>query len=128
MMRKLLLTALFSAFLLDTAMAQDRVVSGKVTSADDGTTLPGVSVLVQGTTKGTATDANGAYSISLASGETTLVFSFIGYKTQIFSVSTQSSIEIILESDITTLNGNCGGWIRNAAKGGYYRCYCASNW
>jgi TonB-linked SusC/RagA family outer membrane protein len=103
MMRKLLLTALFSAFLLNLAMAQDRVVSGKVTSADDGTTLPGVSVLVQGTTKGTATDANGAYSISLASGETTLVFSFIGYKTQTIAVSSQSTVDIILETDITAL-------------------------
>jgi TonB-linked SusC/RagA family outer membrane protein len=103
MMRKLLLTALFSAFLLNLAMAQDRVVSGKVTSADDGTTLPGVSVLVQGTTKGTATDANGAYSISLASGENTLVFSFIGYKTQTVAVSAQSTVDIILETDITAL-------------------------
>jgi TonB-linked SusC/RagA family outer membrane protein len=104
MMRKLLLTALFSAFLLNLAMAQDRVVSGKVTSADDGTTLPGVSVLVQGTTKGTATDANGAYSISLASGENTLVFSFIGYKTQTMTVGSQSAFDVSLEVDVTTLN------------------------
>jgi hypothetical protein len=103
MIRKLLVTALLSAFLLNTAMAQDRVVSGKVTSADDGTGLPGVSVLVQGTTKGTATDTNGAYSVSLASGESTLVFSFIGFKTQTIAVSAQSTVDIILETDITAL-------------------------
>lgn len=103
MMRKLLLTALFSVFLLNLAMAQDRVVSGKVTSADDGTTLPGVSVLVQGTMKGTATDANGAFSISLAPSETALVFSFIGYKTQVVSVGAQSTLDVILETDVTAL-------------------------
>jgi TonB-linked SusC/RagA family outer membrane protein len=103
MMRKLLLTALLSAYLLNTATAQDRVVTGRVTSSDDGTTLPGVSVLVQGTTKGTATDANGVYSLSLAAGENTLVFSFIGYKTQTAPVGAQSSINIALETDITAL-------------------------
>jgi len=103
MIRKLLVTALLSAFLLNTAMAQDRVVSGKVTSADDGTGLPGVSVLVQGTTKGTATDTNGAYSVSLASGESTLVFSFIGFKTQTITVGAQTTVDVVLETDVTAL-------------------------
>lgn len=104
MMRKLLLTALLSAFLLDIAMAQDRIVTGKVTSGDDGSALPGVSVVVQGTSKGTATDANGAYSLSLAQGENALVFSFIGYKTQVVEVGTQTSFDVVLEADITALD------------------------
>lgn len=104
MMRKLLLTALLSAFLLDIAMAQDRIVTGKVTSGDDGSALPGVSVVVQGTSKGTATDANGAYSLSLAQGENALVFSFIGYKTQVVEVGTQTSFDVVMEADITALD------------------------
>lgn len=103
MIRKLLLTTLFSAFLLGTALAQDRVVSGRVTSSDDGSALPGVSVLVQGTTKGTATDANGSYSLTLNQGENTLVFSFIGYKTVVIPVGSQSTLDISLQTDITAL-------------------------
>lgn len=103
MMRKLLLTALLSAFLLDIAMAQDRIVTGKVTSGDDGSALPGVSVVVQGTSKGTATDANGAYSLSLAQGENVLIFSFIGYTAQTIEVGAQTSVDVVLLTDITAL-------------------------
>lgn len=98
------MTLLLPVVFLTAAMAQERTVSGKVTSQDDGSTLPGVSVLVQGTTKGMATDANGAYSITLSGSENTLVFSFIGYKTFTVQVGAQSTIDVVLESDVTSLN------------------------
>jgi iron complex outermembrane receptor protein len=70
----LLVVSLFSVG----AMAQVLKVTGKVTDAKTGEGLPGVSVIVKGTTTGTATDINGAYSINASKGAT-LVFSFVGY-------------------------------------------------
>src|SRR5688500_16414183 len=60
------------------AWSQSKTVNGKVTSADDGSGIPGVNVLEKGTSNGTVTDSNGSYSISIASSST-LVFSFVGY-------------------------------------------------
>jgi len=78
------------------------VVTGKVTSSDDGAPLPGVSVLIKGTTKGTATDTDGVFSIAASSGDV-LVFSFIGYAAQEASVGSQTSINIILAPDLQEL-------------------------
>jgi hypothetical protein len=58
--------------------AQDRVVSGTITSSDDGSTLPGVNVVLKGTTVGTITDIDGNYKISVPVVGGTLVFLFIG--------------------------------------------------
>jgi TonB-dependent starch-binding outer membrane protein SusC len=60
------------------SFAQQRTVTGRVTSSEDGSAIPGVNVLEKGTTNGTATDANGNYSIQVNSGAT-LVFTFVGY-------------------------------------------------
>lgn len=103
MIKKLLLSMLFFSMLWTSVWAQDRQVSGTVTGASDGTGLPGVNVLVQGTNKGTTTDADGNFAISLAPGENTLVFSFIGYKSQTVDVGNQTSISISMEEDITSL-------------------------
>ncbi|HEV8082771.1 MAG TPA: carboxypeptidase-like regulatory domain-containing protein, partial [Chitinophagaceae bacterium] len=70
---------------------------------DQGLDLPGVSILVKGTTTGTATSGDGTYSIALPDGSTTLVFSFIGYATQEIVVGSQTSINIKMASDIKTL-------------------------
>ncbi len=104
MIRKLLFTGLLSGFCLISAMSQERIVRGKVTSADDGSPIPGVSVVVQGTTKGSATDAEGAYTLSLSGSENTLVFSFVGFKSSTVQVGTQSNIDVVLEADVTTLS------------------------
>jgi hypothetical protein len=61
-------------------IAQVRTVSGRLTSTEDGSPLPGVNIVIKGTNKGTVTDANGYYSIQVPIGAT-LVFSFIGLKT-----------------------------------------------
>jgi TonB-linked SusC/RagA family outer membrane protein len=84
--------------------AQDRTVSGRVTSAEDGSTLPGVSVVLKGTAIGTQTDGDGRYSLSIPSAGGTLTFSFISLKTQDVVVTTQSSIDIVMEADAATLN------------------------
>src|SRR5688572_17383960 len=74
-------------------------VTGKVTSGEDGSPLPGVSILEQGTSNGTVTDVEGNYSINVGLNST-LVFSFVGFTTQEVSVGGRSSIEVELQTDI----------------------------
>ena len=83
--------------------AQSMEISGKVTSADDGIGLPGVSVSVQGTTKGTTTDVDGNYSIEATRGAT-LVYSFVGMVSQSITVGNQSVINVSLQSDANQLS------------------------
>src|SRR5690625_3971655 len=66
--------------LCSVAFSQNSTVSGTVTDAESGETLPGVNITVKGTTTGTATDADGAYELTVESLRDTLVFSFIGYQ------------------------------------------------
>ncbi len=82
--------------------AQKRSVSGVVTG-DDGMTLPGVSVLEKGTNNGTATDSDGKFVLSVAA-DATIVISFIGMKTQEIVVGNQTSIEVMMLSDLTSLD------------------------
>ena len=85
-------------------MAQQREVSGTVTSQKDGSSLPGVSVAVKGTTQGTLTNQNGAYSIRVNDPGTVLVFSSIGFLPQEATVGNRSTINISLAEDTKTLN------------------------
>src|SRR5687767_2221392 len=84
-------------------IAQNRTLTGKVTSSDDGLSLPGVSIVVQGSANGAVTDAEGSYSIELAPGENTLIFSFVGFVSQTVSVDQRSTIDVVLEIDTQTL-------------------------
>jgi TonB-linked SusC/RagA family outer membrane protein len=86
-----------------TSLAQENRVSGKVTSEEDGLPLPGVNVLVKGTTIGTVTDSEGNYSIAVQSGESTLVFSFIGFLMQEVSIAGKSEVNVVMSTDIQTL-------------------------
>ena len=104
MIRKLLFTVLLHSLLLTTVWAQDRQVSGKVTAAEDGTSLPGVNIVVQGTTKGTTTDADGNYTIQLGPSETALVFTFVGFATITEEVGDRTVIDVTMGSDITSLS------------------------
>ena len=72
------------------AVAQ--TVTGRVTSSADGSALPGVSVLVKGTTSGTTTDVDGHYSISVSDANGILVFSFIGFATQEVQVANKTAM------------------------------------
>lgn len=79
-------------------------VTGKVTSAADGSALPGVSVVVQGTTIGAVTDFEGNYSITVPDESATLMFSFVGMSTQEMDVGGQTSIDISLSEDVFGLD------------------------
>ena len=81
--------------------AQDTPVSGTVT-IQNGETLPGVNVLLKGSSTGTITDAEGKYSIN-APADGTLVFSFIGYKMAEVPIGGRSQVDLVMEEDITTL-------------------------
>ena len=83
-----------------TALAQQ--ISGTVTATADGTALPGVSVVVKGSTLGTATNADGKYSINARSGQV-LVFSFVGYTSKEVSVGNQNVINVSLAEDAQSL-------------------------
>ncbi|WP_338876055.1 TonB-dependent receptor [Spirosoma sp. SC4-14] len=83
--------------------AQTVTVKGKVTSAEEGITLPGVSVIVKGTTTGTTTDNDGNYSIN-ASQNATLVFSFVGMTSKEVKVGNRSVLNVALDPDAKTLD------------------------
>ena len=84
------------------SLAQDQV-SGKVTDFETGSPLIGVNVLIQGTTQGTITDIEGAYSLEIPDGAENLVFSFVGYNTETLTIGNRSTINIALVPDISTL-------------------------
>lgn len=79
-------------------------VSGKVISGTDGNSLPGVNVLVRGTTTGTITDADGNYRLDVPDPDGTLVFSFVGYVTQEIPIAGKTSINVVLPADATELS------------------------
>jgi TonB-dependent SusC/RagA subfamily outer membrane receptor len=102
-MRKILLGC-FACLVTFCAMAQNRVVTGKVTASEDGSGLPGVNVIVKGTTSGTVSDADGSYSISVPSNDAVLVFSFIGYTTLEVTVGDRSTVDGQMILDVKQLS------------------------
>lgn len=99
-MKKILM--LFSLFMITgyLVIAQTVQISGTVTSSDDGLAMPGVFVSVKGTTVGTITGVDGKYVLSVPSNSQTLVFSFIGYKTQEVTIEGKTRIDAVLEQDL----------------------------
>jgi TonB-dependent starch-binding outer membrane protein SusC len=95
---------LLSVFTLQSGFAQEQsqVVSGNVKSAEDGMGVPGATILVQGTKISTATDFDGLFKIQAKTGDV-LVFSFMGYKTQKFTVGTQKTITVTMQAETAEL-------------------------
>jgi TonB-linked SusC/RagA family outer membrane protein len=85
------------------AMAQGRTISGAV-SDETGSPLPGVNIILKGTTTGTTTDLNGRYTILVPNDEAILVVTFVGFATSEQQVGARTSIDIQLKPDITTLS------------------------
>lgn len=96
------LTAFVLLFCASVALAQDRTVSGTITD-ENGQALPGVNVLVKGTSQGTVSDSDGKYSLTGVSDNATLVFSFIGYLAQEVSVAGKTVVDVGMTPDITSL-------------------------
>ncbi|WP_298767192.1 TonB-dependent receptor [uncultured Polaribacter sp.] len=98
---KLGLFLLFSGFISFNIQAQDKITG--IVKDVDGITLPGVSVIQKGTTRGTSTDFDGKYSISLTAGQKILVFSYLGYKTVEVPVNGKTTINVSMKIESESL-------------------------
>jgi TonB-linked SusC/RagA family outer membrane protein len=101
-MKQTILTLLF-IFCSLAISAQGQQIKGVVTSSEDGQPLPGVSISVKGTTTGVLTDINGAYNLNVPVNST-LVFSFVGMKTQEILVTTNLTINVVMSPDVNVMD------------------------
>lgn len=88
---------------LNESISPDHQLSGKVVD-EQGVPLPGVTILLKGTTTGTSTDANGAYTLTVPDGSGILLFSFIGFATQEVNIQNRTTVDITLIQDIQSLD------------------------
>jgi TonB-dependent starch-binding outer membrane protein SusC len=94
---------LFSCFFLlglFSVYAQTRTITGKVVSSDDNSPIPGVSVSVKGTTLGTVTNLEGAYTLQIPQEARSLMYSFVGYRTQEVTIEGRTNIDVVLPVDV----------------------------
>ncbi|MEO1051090.1 MAG: SusC/RagA family TonB-linked outer membrane protein [Bacteroidota bacterium] len=98
------LTVLMLLTLSFQVLAQEFTVSGRITDEVSGDPLPGVNVVIKGTTNGTISDADGNFKLTVSSSPATLTFSFIGYKgKEVDITSSSTNIEVTMSEDITNL-------------------------
>lgn len=90
--------------MLFSVRAQERTVSGRITSTEDGSPLPGVNVVIKGTTNGTVTDVDGNYKLNVPAGGGALIFSFIGLQTQEVTIGDRNVVDVSLSLDVTQLS------------------------
>ena len=84
--------------------AQTKSITGAVTSKEDGTSIPGVSVMVKGTTMGTVTNMDGRFDLNVPVDTKILVFSFIGMKNLEVEIGSQSVINVTMETDVFSVD------------------------
>ena len=102
--RFILFVAFLMLFLSAVSYAQQRSVTGTVTSSSDGLLLPGVNVTVKGTATGTVTSTEGRFSLEIPAGDVSLQFSFTGYTVQVVEVGTSTVIDVSLVPSLTALD------------------------
>ncbi|GAB3659451.1 SusC/RagA family TonB-linked outer membrane protein [Echinicola sediminis] len=103
-MKKSIQLTLLLCLFLQFSFAQTASVKGTVTSADSGEPVPGVSILVKGTSKGTVTDLDGMYSLELPAGGEVLIFSFIGMSSQEVAIGGRSVVDVAMASNAEELS------------------------
>ncbi len=103
MKRFTVLLAFFVFVGFQALQAQNVQITGNVTSADDGSPLPGVSVVVKGTTIGTVTNFNGDYELNVPQSASTISFSFVGMTSQDVAIEGRTIIDLVMESDALDL-------------------------
>jgi TonB-linked SusC/RagA family outer membrane protein len=103
MKNSFLLSFLLMLFVVGSAMGQQRTVTGTVVEADGDFPLPGVNILIKGTTQGTFTDGDGKYSIQVSGPDAVLVFTLVGYTNQEIRVGDRTTIDVRLAEDVKTL-------------------------
>jgi TonB-linked SusC/RagA family outer membrane protein len=102
-MKKILLASILCLVHICVVWAQERRVTGKVTASEDGVALPGVNVVVKGTSLGTVTNTEGVYTLNVPPESTTLIFSFIGLITQEIEVGGRTVIDLQMTQDVQQL-------------------------
>jgi len=102
-MKKILLLFLSIMTTFELLIAQDIRVTGTV-SADDGETLPGVSILIKGSTVGVVTDIDGNYSLNVPSDQSVLTYSYVGFLTSEETIGGRSVIDVALNLDVAQLD------------------------
>jgi TonB-dependent starch-binding outer membrane protein SusC len=96
-------TPVSPARLVKTGVDAQAEVSGTVVSSEDGSPLPGVSVVIKGTATGTATDAQGRFALSVADGNATLVFSYVGFTAREVPLNNRTQLKVTLAPDAKAL-------------------------
>lgn len=104
MKQKLLSLIFVLTCLIGVSFAQSRQVSGRVTSAGDGSPIAGVSVAVVGTSNATQTDGSGNYSIQVPGNDAALVFSYVGHDSQRVVVGNRAIVNVVLQGGETSLD------------------------
>ena len=90
------------ADMIRSAQQQGKTITGKVTDTS-GFPLPGVTIIIKGTTRGTVTDADGNYSLSNVPDDATLVFSFVGMESQEVQVGNRTKIDVVMQEETVSL-------------------------
>jgi len=103
-MKKIVLLLAFFAIGLNVLLAQTKEITGKVTSADDGSGIPGVAVSVKGTTLGTITDMDGMFRLKVPQDAKTLLFTFVGMTSQEVAINNQSSFSVKMAAERTSVD------------------------
>ena len=104
-MRKFTILLALLAFLGVQAVQAQKTIEGTVTSAEDGSPIPGVQVVVKGTTQGTTTDLDGNYEITVNDEAKTLVFKFVGMVTKEISIGDKTVINVTMEPEVKDIEG-----------------------
>ena len=102
-MKRILLLSFMLTFVFAFSALAQRTVSGTVTSAEDGSGIPGVNVVLKGTTTGTTSDLDGNYRLSVPEEGGTLVFSFVGLEPKEVEIGARSVIDVGMSSDVQQL-------------------------
>src|SRR5690606_28914264 len=101
--QKMWLTSALALILTSSVLAQERNISGTVTD-ESGNSMPGVSVVIKGTSDGTATDVNGRFVIQVPGDAAILVFTFVGYASTEVQAGSRSTVDVQLTPDVQTLS------------------------
>src|SRR5689334_18850623 len=104
MRKQITLFAWLCVFVCMQSFAQERTLSGKVTSSQDKQSIPGITVQVKGTAEATSTDLDGNYRLKVPAGAKTLLFTGIGMKNKEVEIGTTDVIDVVMDPDLIKLN------------------------
>lgn len=102
--RRLFVVGFLLTMFCSVAQAQNRTITGKITTSEDGTGMPGVNIVLKGTQKGTSSNASGNYSIEVNGANPVLVFSFVGYDALEATVGNRNVVDVTLTPGSENLN------------------------